>query len=109
MPTSKHLRRQIRDALGVAVFGRLPLRRKEIEKAYEQMTGEQPDPEWSAAKLRHITLGKAHDAVDEELDREPYDASQPCVKSELQAMIDALEEADDSTADEETAEAGGDA
>lgn len=111
MTTTKQLRRKIRAELGVSVFGRLPLRSREISKAYEQITGEKPGEEWSAAKTRHVALSKASSSVDREddFDREPYDAQQPYRKQELQIMYDALEKAsDDSTDDEATAEAGGD-
>lgn len=111
MVTTKQLRREIRDQLGVAVFGRLPLRSSEISKAYEQLADEKPCDEWTAAKTRFLALGAACDALDQEHDREPFDAQKPYTKPELQIMYDALKATaeDDSTDDEATATAGGDA
>lgn len=109
MTTTKQIRREIRNELGLPVYGRTPLRARAFEEAFDRLGDDDRVEQWSAAKTRFVTLATAHNRLDKGFDREPYAASQPCTKAELMTLKEALDDAaEEEEPDEEPVPAGGD-
>lgn len=98
----------VRSQVDTTAYGRPSLRQHELRLVYEALTGEDALSDWSAGKVRYKVLVAAHRKTGDRLERETFDALQPCTKDELTTIMEALTDADDdSTAEKQTLTEGG--